>query len=137
MQVNELLEVIHDAEIIGIYSKDSEKISVNIKTNPQTVVQLEFEDVRLFRFTDFVHQNIISRLLFINSVDYSQSDIEYYLKWVTSLSDSDSYLKQDSIEKIINQINSNELQLVYFEPSCGVEAVIVCRNFKILEIAKF
>lgn len=137
MQVNELLEVIHDAEVVGISSESKDKVILSLETIQQVHIKLEFENVQFFRFTDFVHQNIISRLLFINSVSYSYRDIEYYLKWVTSLSESESYLSKNTIEQIINKIKANELQLVYFEPNCGVEAVIVCRNFKILEIAKF
>lgn len=80
-------------------------------------LKLDFLDVKSFRFFDFIQQNVISKLNFFNLNDHANHDIEYYLKWVTSLLDTESYLNTESIEKIIDKITAHELKLVYFEPS--------------------
>ncbi|BCU64099.1 hypothetical protein [Acinetobacter bouvetii] len=134
MEIKELLKIIHDAEILSIQSGSKDQLSVEIQTDFGQKLKLDFTDVKSFRFIDFIQQNIISKLNFLNLNDHTNHDIEYYLKWVTSLSDAGSYLNTESIENFIDKITAHELQLVYFEPSCGVEGVILYESLEIFEV---
>lgn len=134
MEIKELLKIIHDAQILSIQSSVEDQLLVEIKTDLVQKLKMEFLDVEFFRFTDFVQQNVISKLNFFNLNDHTNHDVEYYLKWVTSLSNVGSYLNTESIEKLIEQIRVSELQLVYFEPSCGVEGVVLYKSLVISEM---
>lgn len=54
------------------------------------------------------------------------------LEWGASTSDGKSYLDKSSINKYLDQLKSLTLNLIYFEPSCGVEGVVVSRHFQIV-----
>ena len=132
MQINDLLNTIHDAEVLGINSESQSKVIVSLKTDQLCNIKLEFNGVEFFRFTDIIQQNIISRLIFLNFNEHTKTDIAYYLKWATSLTDSTSYLDKEMIDQIMDKIHSQELQIVYFEPSSGMESVVVFKQLQII-----
>lgn len=127
MQTNELIKTIHDASIIGIYSETKDKLVVRIETDQNLKLKIEF-----FRFTDFCSQNIISRIIFSSHNEFSEQVLMTLLEWGTSTSDGKSYLDKSSINKYLDQLKSLTLNLIYFEPSCGVEGVVVSRHFQIV-----
>lgn len=81
MQINELLKIIHDASIIGIYSEINNQLILKVKTDQNRKLKIEFSNVEFFRFTDFCSQNIISRMIFSNQNVFSEQKFMKYLEW--------------------------------------------------------
>ena len=57
----------------------------------------------------------------------NESNVEIFelLKWVSSNSDSSTYWSNDKLRKIVEKIKSNDLALLYMEPSVGAEIGIL------------
>ena len=119
----------HDSEIVSI-SMDRLtsvcRVSLRDVGAQQNVVDLF--GVKAFRAEDFVLQNVVSRMLRSTAKDFSTDEIDYWVTWATSFSDSASWLKPDRKHRWLASLSENAPELVVFEPSIGAQIAVVCER---------
>lgn len=87
--------------------------------------KLTLHGCEMFRVTDFVLQNVVSRLIVVRGKTINATDVSNRLKWVSSLSDASSFLTSESLRSIAGKIEDAELTLLILEPSCGAELIVL------------
>lgn len=123
----------HDAELKEVHL-DSKNCTVclNFLSSDNRRFDVQIDGVRSFRCGDLSMQNVVSRVLRASLVDFSADDLEYWVEWSTSLSDTDSWLKSDHKKVWLEQLQNRELEMVVFEPSAGAEIALVCTSFRLV-----
>lgn len=128
--LSETLNGLHDAELIGLDSGDAPaRLKIKLRTTEDIDLSITFEQCIHYRATDFTRQNIISRVLVFNEKSPPDEAIGSLIRWLTSLSDSTSFLTESKLAELIQAVYSGKLSLVYVEPSCGAEVAILCQKF--------
>ncbi|MDR6633744.1 hypothetical protein J2X72_002544 [Phyllobacterium sp. 1468] len=123
------LEDFHDAEVIKI-EINSGDLHISVNTVDNKVKNIKLIECKLFRVNDFIHQNVISRILPIG-IDSNDEGILEKISWATEIGGDSPFMDVKSIKGLLNDIRSGSLLLVYFEPSWGAEIVAVCRKIEI------
>lgn len=128
--LSEVLNGLHDAELVGLDSGDAPaRLRIKLKTPEDIDLSITFEQCMYYRVTDFTCQNVLSRALVFDENSPPGEAIGSLLRWLTSLSDSTSFLTESKLTELIQAIYSGQLRLVYLEPSCGAEVAILCQKF--------
>jgi len=126
MSLNNLLKIIHDGVVEGVFFDNKEDIlTLFVRIDCEVRYELVFKGVLEYRVLDFGKQNIISRVINYQKDNFCHDEIFELLKWVSSNSDSSTYWSNDELRKIVEKIKSNDLALLYMEPSAGAEIVIL------------
>lgn len=126
MSLNNLLKIIHDGVVEGVFFDNKEDIlTLFVRIDCEVRYELVFKGVLEYRVLDFGKQNIISRVINYQKDNFCHDEIFELLKWVSSSSDSSTYWSNDELRKIVEKIKSNDLALLYMEPSAGAEIVIL------------
>lgn len=123
---------IHDAELIGLDVNRNEKsVSLRFRYVDASVHLLQIEGVSAFRVTDFVGQNVTSRLLVSLRHVFSEDEVVYWVKWISSFTDTSSWATDKQIELIRGEIAEGALLLIVLEPSCGAEFAALARAYSL------
>lgn len=126
MSLKNLLKIIHDGVIEGVFFDNKEDIlTLFVRIDCEVRYELVFKGVLEYRVLDFGKQNIISRVINYQKDNFCHDEIFELLKWVSSSSDSSTYWSNDELRKIVEKIKLNDLALLYMEPSVGAEIVIL------------
>ena len=126
MSLNNLLKIIHDGVVEGVFFDNKEDIlTLFVRIDCEVRYELVFKGVLEYRVLDFGKQNIISRVINYQKDNFCHDEIFELLKWVSSSSDSSTYWSNDELRKIVEKIKLNDLALLYMEPSVGAEIVIL------------
>lgn len=126
MSLNNLLKIIHDGVVEGVFFDNKEDIlTLFVRIDCEVRYELVFKGVLEYRVLDFGKQNIISRVINYQKDNFCHDEIFELLKWVSSSSDSSTYWSNDELRKIVEKIKLNDLALLYLEPSAGAEIVIL------------
>lgn len=124
------LSSFHDYELVGIDSSSLPVVVFTLQGDGEEK-RLCFYDVELFRVSDYIKQNVVNRIIVTPTDQLERPDVKRAIIWGSSLSDTSSLIRDDSIEEYVNKIIGEELHLVLLEPSWGAEAVVVCKSFQI------
>lgn len=130
--MTEQLVKIHDAELLNVsIMRDVSSLQLEFLLVTGGKSKVLVEGVTHFRATDIVMQNVVSRLL-ISSLDaLSSDDVRHWLRWVTRLSSGSSFASDEQLDLLCAKILSQELVLLFLEPSWGVELVIVGNSISV------
>ena len=127
-----ILNFYHDAELDSVTSGDSAgEVSLRFKLADGGRSSLLFSGCEMFRVQDYVSQNVVSRVIIYSGNDFKDSDIVRTLKWASSLSDSPTYLSDETTRDILAGIKSGKQSLFYLEPSYGAEVAILFRQMSV------
>lgn len=118
----------HDAELKSIDNEKSGQIVLLFRTPDGGSKSITLEGVRFFRLSDFVTQNVVSRLLIFRGPDIDIPEVSERLKWATSRSDMDSFLSDEKLIETITEIQTSEYGLLVIEPSWGAELVVLFKE---------
>lgn len=120
----ELINGYHDAALKGIDAGGTPgSIALSFVMEDGQQKSLTLHACEIFRATDFVNQNVVSRLLLFRGPEIDTGVVIDKLRWASSLSDAKSYLSPEKVEVILAKIRSGQLSLLVLEPSCGAEMV--------------
>jgi hypothetical protein len=124
---------IHDAELTGIkIERDARTLKLEFVLPNKDRACIQMDGVTHFRTSDFILQNVVSRLL-ISSRDFlSKEEIGDRLGWVVRLSDTGPFATDEQLALLLAKVQSKELVLVVLEPSWGAELVAVGRSVSII-----
>ncbi|MBT2336217.1 hypothetical protein J7E49_20165 [Variovorax paradoxus] len=119
----------HDAEIISVnIDRENSVCRLGLSHEGEKQISIELFGVAAFRVEDFGLQNVVNRILRSTSKDFSEDELNYWLEWVTSLSDSSSWLKSEKKCEWLDAFNDGRLELIVLEPSAGAQIVAVCER---------
>jgi hypothetical protein len=119
-----IIDGFHDAELTGISSGDSPRsIVLLFSLMNEQKRSLALRDCKIFRASDFVIQNVVSRLLLFHGPEIDTDSVAERLRWASSLSDASSSLSHERQSELIEKIRTGDLSLLVLEPSCGAELV--------------
>jgi hypothetical protein len=114
----------HDAALNGLdVSGNQGSMVLSFVTEGRQRKLLTLHACQIFRVTDFVSQNIVSRLLLFRGPDIDTDCVIDKLRWASSRSDATSYLSLEGTEAILAKMRCGQLSLLALEPSCGAELV--------------
>ena len=121
----------HDAEVTSIdLSRETAACRLGLSYVDGKEGTVELLGVAAFRVEDFGLQNVVSRILRSGSQDFSLDDLNHWLGWVTSLSDSPSWLNPEKRREWVAALSDGDLELVVLEPSAGAQIAAVCKRVR-------
>lgn len=121
---------LHDAELVAIAVDRANSIArLSFLLQDGALHIAELRGLKAFRCEDLTLQNVVSRALQSSQKQLSSEDLDYWVMWVTSLSDASSWLSEKHKQDWLTDCMSGTLELVVFEPSAGAQAVAVCEQF--------
>jgi hypothetical protein len=122
---------LHDAELTNLsIDKTNSIVRMNFALENGDVWIAELSGVKAFRSMDLTLQNVVSRLLRSSRNEISSVNINYWLDWVTSLSDASSWLSDSRKQEWLNDLKSGHIELIVLEPSTGSEVAAICEKFR-------
>jgi len=119
----------HDYELVGIDSSNLPVLILALQGIGRTK-HLYCQGVELFRVSDYIKQNVISRVIVTPTDKLQSDDVKRAIIWGSSLSDTSLLIRDDAVEEYVARIYREELHLVLLEPSWGAEVVIVCKTIQ-------
>jgi hypothetical protein len=120
----ELINGYHDAVLKGIDAGgNSGSVALSFVLQNGQKKSLTLHACEIFRATDFVNQNVVSRLLLFRGPDIDTESVIEKLHWASSQSDTSSFLKPERLDQLLAEIRNGELSLFVLEPSWGAEVV--------------
>lgn len=118
----------HDAELIGVeMDREHKNLNLKFKLSNSELETIIFRKVAVFRILDLIPQNVVSRLLFSSMEHFSKQNLEYWIKWVGSLSDG-VFITSEQVGEFIERINNKRMELFVLEPSFGAEVAVICED---------
>jgi hypothetical protein len=124
---------LHDGELVNLSIDRSSSIArLSFRLESGQLHTAELIGLKAFRCADLTVQNVVSRVLRSSDKALTVEGLNYWLDWVTSLSDAPSWLSDVRKQEWLNQLNQGGLDLVVFEPSAGAEVAGVCERFLIV-----
>ncbi|TXR49860.1 hypothetical protein [Phyllobacterium endophyticum] len=126
MNIN--LDAMHDKEITKIsYNRTSSSLKIEVNDEFGNVTHVELAGCSIFRVNDFIHQNVISRVIEFGH-NISREYIKDKIIWATEVGGASSYFNTEKMDDTVDDILFGNLKLVYFEPSFGAEIVATCKD---------
>lgn len=123
------LTSLHDAELVNLsVDKSSSIVRMSFMLENGSVCSVELCGVKAFRSVDLTLQNVVNRVLCSSRNEIPLDNINYWLAWVTSLSDSSSWLNDSRKQEWLDDMKSGRIELVVIEPSAGTEIAAVCEK---------
>jgi len=124
------LSQFHDAELNAIKNdRTASTVCLSFLNPDGAIAEIMFDGVRGFRVVDYGPQNVVSRLLSSALSDLTHKDIIRHVTWLNSTSEGKCLVNVSAINKLIEQIERNELILFILEPSWGAEISILAHTF--------
>ncbi len=124
--MTEVLDGYHDATLSAIETEsDGRNLTMRFRTVEGSTRELKLEGCEFFRTSDFVAQNVVSRLILMKGREQNVSHLEEKLQWASSRSDATSFLSSEGLARLVDRISKGELAVLYLEPSNGAELVAV------------
>ncbi len=126
-----LMQHVHDAEIVAVEADKARKILViGLRFLDGTRKNIVLNSCSRYRVVDFIHQNVISRVVIHSGRLLSENEVTDRLRWMSSLSDSSSYLSDKDRSELVAKLKNGEGQLLDFVPSYGAEIVALCTSYE-------
>lgn len=120
---------LHDAEIVAVAVDRLGGIArLDLRQEDGVLRSLELHGLKAFRCEDLTLQNVISRVLRSSMGQLSGDVLERWLGWVTSLSDTDSWLSEERMHEWRAGCEAGGLELVVVEPSAGAQIAALCER---------
>ncbi len=107
------------------HEKKEKKVSICVVCPNDSEVTLTLRGVKAVRVVDLISQNVISRVLHSESMNFHISDLEKMVVWANSLSDGTCLISQDSVSHYVSEIQNGALRLLAIEPSWGAELICI------------
>jgi hypothetical protein len=124
---------LHDAELIGVeIDRVGAVARLTLQLEGGERRQVELRGLKAFRGEDLTLQNVVSRMLRSSRGEVSGDELNRWLNWATSLSDSRPWLSDQRRAEWHSACTSGALELVVFEPSAGAQVVAVCERLDVL-----
>lgn len=120
---------LHDAELIAVAVdrlRAHARLSFRLESGALHLVELH--GLKAFRGADLTLQNVVSRILRSSTGQLEAEALEYWLLWVTSLSDVESWLSHERMRDWRAACEAGTWELVVIEPSAGAEIAAVCER---------
>lgn len=129
--MDNLLRKFHDAELnIVKHDRKASTVCLTFVNLDGTIEEVAFNGVRAFRVVDYGPQNVVSRLLSSSLPGHlSSKDIFLHVTWINSTIEGKCLVNKDAIDKLVEQVEKNDLILFILEPSWGAEISILARAF--------
>lgn len=128
----EVLHGYHDAALNTIESGlVAGELTLHFTSSMGEKKVITLHGCEIFRITDFVAQNIVSRIVIYRGGAVNVLDVREKLIWASSLSDSSSFLEPERLNVILSNIKNEGASLLFLEPSCGAELVALYRDFTV------
>lgn len=120
---------LHDAEIVAVsVDRLSGRARLEFRQEDGSLRSVELYGLRAFRSEDLTLQNVVSRVLRSSRGQLSGESLEHWLRWVTSLSDTDSWLSDERKREWRDACAQGRLELVVLEPSAGAQIAALCER---------
>jgi hypothetical protein len=127
------LNLLHDAEMEGAFvDRANETARLDFRLENATHCSIELHGLKAFRCEDLTLQNVVGRVLQSREGQLSSADLEYWMNWITSLSDASSWLGERRKEDWLSKAVRGEINLVALEPSAGALLAAACERFALL-----
>jgi hypothetical protein len=121
------LSRLHDAELVSVEVAQKENsVSLSFLSPDRSRLSVKFHGVSHFRTQDLILQNVVSRVLISDSFSFPRERLVHWIKWVTRLSDTNSFADDVQIEQLLSRLLRREALLFVLEPSWGAELAIIC-----------
>jgi len=121
---------LHDAEVIAVVvDRENEYARLDFRLENGALCSAELRGLRAFRGEDLTLQNVVSRLLRSVHKEITGDELERWLIWSTSLSDSNSWLSNQRKREWLDACENGDLDLVLIVPSAGAQIAAVCESF--------
>ena len=126
------MSLYHDAEIIDVSIDGLNSFGrIKVKAVNGIVSNIELDGLIAFRCEDLTMQNVVSRVLQSIEGTFSTEELQYWVTWVTSLSDCGSRLKEQKKSEWLDSLINKKTNLIMFEPSAGATIAAICRGVQI------
>ncbi len=120
---------LHDAEVIAVaVDRLSGVARLSLRQEDGVLRSIELHGLKAFRSESLTLQNVVSRVLRSSAGHLSGEALEHWLRWVTSLSDADSWLSDERRREWRAACEAGSLELVVIEPSAGAEIAGLCER---------
>jgi hypothetical protein len=130
-QIEKVPAALHDAEVVAVEVIRKDKfVSLNLLSDCSEIWRIEFGDVLFIRADDFVFQNVVSRLLISSIFEFSNEQLFYWIKWISSLNDTGSSMSVEQMVSYQRKVESGDLVLFVLEPSWGMEFAVISREIR-------
>jgi hypothetical protein len=124
-----VMKNLHDAELIEVNVDGSAKrVRLRFQTGSEGEAHMELQGVLAFRCEDLTLQNVVSRVLQSSKGHFTPESLQRWVQWVTSLSDCDSWLREDRKQAWNDAFQERQFDLVVIEPSAGAQLAVVCQH---------
>lgn len=120
-----VIDAYHDAELKSVDCRDSACLVLQLALRDGLSRVLMLHKPQIFRITDFVSQNVVSRLHIISGEQVDEDFVVENLTWASRQRDFASFLQVQVIEDILEKIKQRERSLLVIEPSWGAEVVVL------------
>ncbi|ATG22583.1 hypothetical protein CO705_22210 [Ralstonia pickettii] len=122
--MTEVLGGYHDATLLAIDTDSEDRtLTMRFRTVEGNTRALALQACEFFRASDFVAQNVVSRLILMKGHEQNVHHLEEKLRWASSRSDATSFLSPERLALLVERIIKGELTVLYLEPSSGAELV--------------
>jgi hypothetical protein len=120
---------LHDAELIGVeIDRANERARLTFKLEGGQTRLVELSGLKAFRSEDMTLQNVVSRFLRSSRGEIAGDQLDRWLSWATSLSDSRPWLSEQRRSEWLTACASGALELVVLEPSAGAQVAALCER---------
>jgi len=120
----------HDAELTAVGVDRVNLIArLDFRLEDGALHTAALRGLKAFRCEDLTLQNVVSRVLQSSQGALSSEELDYWVTWVTSLSDASSWLSEQGKQDWLNACASGALDVIVFEPSAGAQVAAVCEEF--------
>lgn len=120
---------LHDAELKAVAVDHVALIArLDFRLEDGALHYAELRGLKAFRCEDLTLQNVVNRVLQSSRGMFSSKELEDWIGWVTSLSESTSWLSQQRMQEWLSACAKGTLDVIVFEPSAGAQVVAVCEQ---------
>ena len=126
----ELRPDFHDAELLAIELRTNNVLVLTFKLVEEKCSEVVLNDVTVFRVSDFIKQNVVSRLLVSPEFLFTDEQLTYCVNWINSLCDTKTLIKSEAIQQHVACLRNAEWCLFVLEPSWGAEVAVICKTVK-------
>lgn len=117
---------LHDAELVSVeYEKEYQRLSIGLVRPDGSADSLTLCGVISIRVSDFISQNVISRVLYSGSMNFDKPLLERLVVWVNSLSDGSCLVSKEVVDVYVSNIQAGLMSIFAIEPSWGAELVCI------------
>jgi hypothetical protein len=124
------LSQFHDAELNAIaHDPAISTACLSFSNEDGTIAKVVFDGLCGLRVVDYGLQNIVSRLLSSSLSHFTHEDIVRHVIWINNTTEGKCLISAAVVDKLVGQIEKNEILLFVLEPSWGAEISVLARDF--------